>query len=366
MARFPFLNADGTFQSAQVKTQLDARTDARMRGQLPTLAEELGIGGSGSGTGSRLVSGGVEFSAEDESLPPFVVATTTGATVEGVALTAGQMAAFWYLNGAWHVMVHGQDTVWRSTAKPDTRIAVTPAAPTFTNDTTNGGGTWTTTSQAGVRFTPASGTATPGQKVTITATLSDPDTYRFAAGAQTSWVYTFLDVNAPIGDTFAGPAGTALTGRNVTSGTGTWTKGNEAYGFKLDGSGGIVPSDSTLYIDNFLTHTFTSFEVAFSYSDVVGRGNMVLGKGRTDMGVFISPTNVILYASGDVAKVSTSGSGRIRLRWEAATGTITAWHDGVLMGSKAGVTPPTTYQTLHPNTRAGQSIRISDLTITKL
>ena len=47
MARFPFLNADGTFQSAQVKTQLDARTDARMRDRLPTLAEELGIGATG-------------------------------------------------------------------------------------------------------------------------------------------------------------------------------------------------------------------------------------------------------------------------------------------------------------------------------
>ena len=59
MARFPFLNADGTFQSAQVKTQLDARTDTRMRGQLPTLAEELGIGGlpDGGQPGQVLTTG---------------------------------------------------------------------------------------------------------------------------------------------------------------------------------------------------------------------------------------------------------------------------------------------------------------------
>ena len=69
MARFPFLNADGTFQSAQVKTQLDARTDARMRDQLPVLAEELGIGG-GSG-------GGVYYDATGKAVKYVYVVSDT-------------------------------------------------------------------------------------------------------------------------------------------------------------------------------------------------------------------------------------------------------------------------------------------------
>ena len=101
MARFPFLNADGTFQSAQVKTQLDARTDARMRNQLPTLAEELGIGGSGSGI--QEVSGTVTLDPAKGALQE--VYATAAATVQGEPLAAGDAAVFRRLNGAWSVMV---------------------------------------------------------------------------------------------------------------------------------------------------------------------------------------------------------------------------------------------------------------------
>ena len=41
----PYLDAEGRLATPSVLAQLDARTDTRMRNQLPTLADELGIGG---------------------------------------------------------------------------------------------------------------------------------------------------------------------------------------------------------------------------------------------------------------------------------------------------------------------------------
>ena len=46
MARIPKLTPNGAFEAADVLAQLDARTDTRMRDQLPTLAEEFDIGGA--------------------------------------------------------------------------------------------------------------------------------------------------------------------------------------------------------------------------------------------------------------------------------------------------------------------------------
>lgn len=64
---------------------------------------------------------------------------------------------------------------------------VTAAGPTWTDNTTSGGGTWTTPTEAGVTYSPASGTATAGQSVTVTATAKAG----YALTGVTSWQHTF-------------------------------------------------------------------------------------------------------------------------------------------------------------------------------
>lgn len=77
-------------------------------------------------------------------------------------------------------------------------VEVTAAGPTWTDDTDNGGGSWTTPAETGVTYDPASGTATPSQEVTVTATAQAGYTI---VGA-TSWTHTFpavpADVTAPV------------------------------------------------------------------------------------------------------------------------------------------------------------------------
>lgn len=124
MARFPFLNADGTFQSAQVKAQLDARTDTRMRNQLPTLADELGIGGSGSGI--EEVSGTVVLDSSGPAVREFF---TTGATTfkaNGAdTLLSSFTAVVWRRNsqGSWGYQVV-QDSWTTPAPTPDTTAPV--------------------------------------------------------------------------------------------------------------------------------------------------------------------------------------------------------------------------------------------------
>ena len=247
MARFPFLNADGTFQSAQVKTQLDARTDARMRGQLPTLAEELGIGGSGSGI--EEVSGTVTLDPAKGALRE--VYATAAVTVQGERLAGGEMALFRYFNGAWQVIAFDdaglpRDRAWRtvgattptdSTPPVGASLTVTGSGQTRTlavsgaTDAGTGlnatpysfsidGGTSWTPWQSGASWT--SGTLTPGTKTPM-ARVRDaaqpPNVATVSAAA-----VVIEAPKTPLVDTFDRftAAGTALVGTKTSDGSATW------------------------------------------------------------------------------------------------------------------------------------------------
>ena len=303
------------------------------------LAEALEGFTPSAGAGTRLVSGTVTLSTEDQGLGPFVVATQAGATVEGVALSAGQMAAFWYLSGAWHVMVHGQDQAWRSTAKPDTRIAVTPTGPTFTNATSGSGGTWTTPNQTGVVYTPASGTGTAGQQVTVTATISDPAVYKFAAGAKTSWTYSFPDPSKPIADTFVGAAG-PLAGHTTTTGGLAW-EGSTNSGWNLTGDGKVVPSNTAAICSNTLPTFTNTADVSIEYSERTGRFQIGFGDHNKGVAMGVAFNGEILcFVNGSNIRSpqlwKTAPSGTLRFRYDGSTTTF--WHDGVQVATKTGVT----------------------------
>jgi hypothetical protein len=100
--------------------------------------------------------------------------------------------------GGWHL----------DTGATDPGTPVTPTGPTWVDDATNGGGTWSTPTQTGVTYSPASGTATPGEEVTV---FAFPTTGYELVGTVT-WSHTFPTEPA-------GPAGTLTFLGQATSDT---------------------------------------------------------------------------------------------------------------------------------------------------
>ena len=121
MARIPKLDSAGKFLAADVNAQIDARTKATMRADLPALAKELKIGGSGSGI--EEVSGTVTLDATGPAIREF---WSTGATT-------------FKANGADTLISSATGTVWRRTGSGSWGYQVVPeewTTPTTTPDTT--------------------------------------------------------------------------------------------------------------------------------------------------------------------------------------------------------------------------------------
>lgn len=316
-------------------------------------------------SGVTMVAGTVSLTSEDQGRPPFVVATTAGATVQGVTLNANQMAAFWYFGGAWQVMVHGQDSTWRNTAAPDNRTAITPIAPTFTNSPT-GGGTWTTTAQPGIAYSPASGTAVAGQTVTVTASITDSAQYRFATGATTSWTHTFFNPNGPVSDDFSGAAG-PLAGRSTPTGGLTWATSGASPGWKLTGDGGIIPTDTSAGVSNINTlPTVTNVAtVSIAYSGRVGRFDIGFGDHGFIQASITQNGEVTLYVNGGEA-VKAAGfpggaSGTVGFSYNGSVAKLI--HNGTEVGSATvtvGAIRPFQIRSQGLNT----SVRLDNLSIT--
>lgn len=123
MARIPKLDSAGRFLAADVNAQIDARTKATMRADLPALAKELKIGG---GSGIEQVSGTVTLDASGDPIREFF---TTGATTfkaNGATTPLGAYTAVvWRRNsqGSWGYQVV-QDAWTTPTPTPDTTAPV--------------------------------------------------------------------------------------------------------------------------------------------------------------------------------------------------------------------------------------------------
>ena len=231
-------------------------TDAELRRQLPVLAEELKIGGSGSGI--EEVSGTVTLDATGPAIRE--VYATAAATVQGEPLEAGSAALFRRFSGAWQVRVMNpdgsvKDAVWRAPATTPTppvtppptgsptAVALTPEDVVFkdtegsANDTftlaARTGVAWSVSLNGGAASTMPAGTHTvspAGATVKITAT---PASSAYVLTGQTVWSNTF-DTSAPIvwantvlRDTFT-RADQAISGSKADTGQ-TWV-GSVYYG----------------------------------------------------------------------------------------------------------------------------------------
>ena len=208
-------------QSPDVRLVTEAR--------LPTLVEELGIGGSGSGI--EPVSGTVNLSATGPRVREFY--TTAAATIGGVQFPADTALVFSRTaGGAWrYKAVEG----WTAASEAGQTL-VAAAGPTWEDDSTNGGGTWSTPIESGVIYTPSGKdvAATPRSTVSITAAADAG----FKLSGLTSWSHTFpakpaatyksevladapilyLPLNEPAGST-------TVTNLGTSGGTGTVAAG---------------------------------------------------------------------------------------------------------------------------------------------
>lgn len=235
MARIPKLDSAGKFLAADVNAQIDARTKATMRADLPALAEELKIGG---GSGIEQVSGTVTL--DSTGAPIREVYATASATVQGEALAAGDAAVFRRLGGAWDVLVVGKDAAWRRvgavappTPDPGTTPPAAPTGVTASNVTsTTATLTWTASAGAtGYRvsldgektWTPVTGT-TINLTGLLPSTLYAPKVQAFngAYSASASGAPFTTAASKVYADTFDAPDGTALSGRVMPTGGATW------------------------------------------------------------------------------------------------------------------------------------------------
>lgn len=217
MARFPFLNADGTFQSAQVKTQLDARTDARMRGQLPALAEELGIGTTGvpifatraeaeaweaAHPGKKALT--LEPSTPDTTAPAWSATLTAGDASGGsVVLTASALATDDRAVARYEVTTNG-GTSWAT---------IVPQGKQFTVSGLTGGRTYTGIK---LRAVDAAGNASgPLAAPSVAVPLEGPKDYAYLWDAADATTSSWVDRKAGVSLTKDGPGNITADGTMV-------------------------------------------------------------------------------------------------------------------------------------------------------
>lgn len=303
-------------------------------------------------TGSRTVTFG---SGIDATNAPIRTAANSKTIVKLYPLGGGQWRAFSDLF----------DTEDDSTPPPAVPISVTAVAPTWTDDAANGGGTWTNATTTGVTYTPASGTATSGQTVTVTATaksgyvLTNP-------GA--SWAHTFPAAPAgPFTDDFNRVNSTGLGANWIDINNGTVNGASRlqivdnAASALSSGSFHVQAVNAAFANDQYVeadVMTWGSLGSASAYlyvrADTIRKGyelglNGVNGTwalkqhpglASASEGTVQNPANAVTLASGTF----TSAPGQ-RVRLEASGDTITA--------TLGGTTLTTVTDTAHATGRPG-------------
>ena len=168
---------------------------------------------------------------------------------------------------------------------------VTPTGPTWTDDTVNGGGTWTTPTQTGVTYSPASGTATPGQSVTVTATAQSG----YTLSGTTSWSHTFP--NAPssvtVTDTFNRADNPTSLGTTETGGK-TW---------QIDGGTWGITSGKAAMLAGSAIRGHASVELGGTNMSVEARMNVPAGTNSypSIAGRYANPANCYMLQNSDSA-----------------------------------------------------------------
>lgn len=133
MARIPKLDPAGKFLAADVNAQIDARTKATMRADLPALAEELKIGAS-----EVLVTTAALSVTEPGDFLADVATTLVLPDASTVTLMAGEVAAVRHFAGAWRVFTATPGAVVKDETAPTAGTLTVTVAPTMATLTVTG------------------------------------------------------------------------------------------------------------------------------------------------------------------------------------------------------------------------------------
>lgn len=185
---------------------------------------------------------------------------------------------------------------------PPTSVTATP--PTWTDNTAAGGGSWTTPAITGVTYSPASGSASSGQSVTVTATAQSG----YALTGITSWTHVFPA--APSG--FAAPttARTVAIGDSITAANSDLAA--NARGMSWFNQAAILGDARMLYGANLGIGGQTSTQIAARFTaDVVNRtpkpGMVLIMAGSNETAASV-PTATIM-ANLDSMVQAAKGAG---------------------------------------------------------
>ena len=246
MARIPKLDSAGRFLAADVNAQIDARTKATMRADLPALAEELGIGGGDADSMAQVMGG-------------YLV-------VSGTAPTETER--------------NGLPVIWIDATVTRDPGAWQATAPTFQGTV----GTYTIPQDEGALYlvggtVKASGAHRVTPPVTVTVTAQARAGYTLAG--TTSWTYAFepkpLDL-APLGALITADAPshyvTLKSGDYADKGSAplTWTADagvtQGKWGAKVAGPGAQVVSQTASNIGIAGGLTAFTVEVVAAHTDI--------------------------------------------------------------------------------------------------
>lgn len=308
-----------------VSPSVTASFDARLYA-----LEQGGGGGGGTGSGIELASGTVTLSSYGAPVREFYC--TSAATINGVSFPAGT-AVVWRrtIGGQWGYIVVDDWTAAGSAPDPGL-ITVTATAPNWTDDATNGGGTWTTPTITGVTYSPASGTATPGQTVTVTAAAQSG--YQLSGTA--SWTHQFpaaqstgpevVQTRVAIGtsvtlDAAPTPGNLLVVGVGSSADPAGYTyshaltldgQGGPAAGWHVGMASGVVASgdSATVAVTGMGSNPrVTVWEVA-GVSGKVADGTAVTGGAKTELDLTLAAGDLALVCiHADGATGGASGTG---------------------------------------------------------
>ena len=382
MARIPKLDSAGKFLAPDVNAQIDARTKATMRADLPALAKELKIGG---GSGIEQVSGTITLDSTGAPIREFY---TTGATTfkaNGAdTLVSSFTAVVWRRNaqGSWGYQVV-QDGWVTPAATPDTTAPVAGTLAVTVTDvkadlsvsgasddrgyvqysfSKDNGANWTgyqdaatytftgltpsTAYQFRHRVKDAAGNVTTGTAVSKTTNAAPP--------FDPSTLYPTADIidtftGAPDGTVIAGWDGHAWVRRTVEKGGlqwGAWTmplfpKPNVAnVGYEAESTAKIVGGVATSTRGAALLQLPRPARLIEADYNLKGAGRVTLALAgnatETIIARVLSAEGLKVFRDsgtqlGSTVPLSTLGgeTGTLGLSYDSATGVVKVTHNGV-------------------------------------
>ena len=378
MARIPKLDAAGKFLAADVNAQIDARTKATMRADLPALAKELKIGG---GSGVEQVSGTITLDSTGAPIREFF---TTGATTfkaNGAdTLISSFTAVVWRRNaqGSWGYQVV-QDGWVTPAATPDTTAPVAGTLAVTVTDvkadlsvsgasddrgyvqysfSKDNGATWTAYQDASTytftglspatayqfrhRVRDAANNVTTGTAVSKTTAAAPQTPLALVAQAD----FTAADGATVVGLP-ASPAGTLVAGKGGIS---LVASRDTTAALKVQGNRATGNGVSSVQLPSPLTGTRWAITADFEDTSTSGRFGMGVGAAYSD-------TLALVYLSAEGFKVYGPGVKQVGATYipSVKSGTVTLAYDGTTVTATLNGTAIISGSTTAP---AGKTVEI--------